>query len=96
MRNIRKLKSMPYANAHIEIIDGKQYLFSYVTLVATYREDDEGVWISCSGLYSATTRKHISAFARENGLTYADYKDWAGKPFEINLATGEIILDRDE
>lgn len=96
MKTIKKLNAMPYAQAHIEIYDGKQYLFSYNTLVATYRKDDEGVWIACTGLYSATTRKHISAFARENGLDYYTFKEYAGQPYEINIDTGEIVLDNDK
>ena len=93
MRKIKKLKSMPYAQAHIEVIDNKQYLFSYYTLVATIEVDKENKWIRCYGLYSATTRKHISAFARENGLTYQDFKGIAGMEYELNIETGEIMLD---
>ena len=92
MRTIRKLKAMPYAQAHIEIRDNTYQLFSYVTLVAEIRYDDEGKWITCYGLYSATTRKHISAFAKEHGLTYADFKLVAGGEYEMNTSTGEINL----
>lgn len=94
-RVIQKLKTMPYAQAHIEIIDDTQYLFSYRTLVATYRKDDDGTWIRCYGLYSASTRKHISAFARQNGLTFKDFKDIANEDYELNVNTGEIILEHD-
>lgn len=87
---------MPYAQAHIEIIDDTQYLFSYRTLVATYRKDNEGTWIRCYGLYSATTRRHISAFARQNGLSFKDFKDISGEDYELNLDTGEIILEDDD
>ena len=90
---IKKLKAMPYAQAHIEIYDDTAYLFSYYTLVATVREKDGEKWIKCYGLYSATTRKHISAFAKEYGLTYQDFKLSAGEPYEVNTSTGEIILD---
>lgn len=94
-RIIKKLNTMPYAQAHTETIDGIQYLFSYRTLVATYRKDDEGTWIRCYGLHSATTRRHISAFARENNLTFKDFKDIAGEPYELNTNTGEVITDDD-
>lgn len=95
-RIIKKLNTMPYAQAHTETIDGIQYLFSYNTLVATYRkDDDDGTWIRCNGLYSATTRRHISAFARQNGLTFKDFKDIAGEPYELNIDTGEVITDND-
>ena len=90
---IKKLKSMPYAQAHIEIVDDTQYLFSYYTLGATVRITDGEKWIRCYGLYSATTRRHISAFAKENGLTFADFKRISGEPYEINLSTGEVEID---
>jgi hypothetical protein len=92
-RTIKKLNAMPYAQAHIEIIDDTAYLFSYTTLVATVRVDDEGKWIRCYGLYSATTRKHISAFAKEYGLTYYDFKAYAGADFDFNTDTGEVVFD---
>ena len=92
-RIIRKLNAMPYAQAHIEIIDDTQYLFSYRTLVATYRKDNDGTWIRCYDLHSATTRRHISAFARQNGLAFKDFKDIANEDYELNIDTGEIILD---
>lgn len=95
-RTIEKLNYLPYAQAHIETIDGIQYLFSYRTLVATYRKDDEGTWIRCYGLHSATTRRHISAFARQNGLTFKDFKDIANEDYELNIDTGEIILEDDD
>ena len=90
---IKKLKSMPYAQAHIEIVDDTQFLFSYHTLVATVRIVDGEKWIKCYGLYSQTTRKHISAFAKENDLKYNDFKEIAHRPYEMNMMTGEIILD---
>lgn len=92
---IKKLNAMPYAQAHIEIHDNTYYLFSYCTLVATVRYDGTEKFIRCYGLYSATTRKHISAFAKEHGLTYYDFKAVSGADYEMNRATGEIILDED-
>ena len=90
---IKKLKTMPYAQAHIEIIDDTQYLYSYYTLVATVRTENGEKWIRCYGLYSATTRKHISAFAKENGLQFTDFKSIAGNSYEMNMSTGEVIFD---
>ena len=90
---IKKLKTMPYAQAHIEIHDNPQYLFSYYTLVATVRTENGEKWIRCYGLYSATTRKHISAFAKENGLQFTDFKGVAGGSYEMNMSTGEVIFD---
>ena len=90
---IKKLDKMPYAQAHIEEYENTYYLFSYRTLVATVRYDSEGKWIKCYGLFSATTRKHISAFAKEHDLQYTDFKDIAGAPYEMNIETGEILED---
>ena len=90
---IKKLKTMPYAQAHIEIHDDTYYLFSYVTLVATVRYEDGEKWIKCYGLYSATTRKHISAFAKEHDLQFTDFKEIAERPWEMNMMTGEILMD---
>lgn len=90
---IKKLKSMPYAQAHIEIVDNVYHLFSYKTLVATVRYEDGEKWIRCYGLYSMTTRKHISAFAKEHDLTFDNFKSISREPYEMNMNTGEIIMD---
>ena len=88
---IKKLTAMPYAQAHIEIDnDYNISLFSYVTLVATIT--NEG-WLTVYGLYSMTTRKHISAFVKEytNGtLDYASAKAAYEGNYRINIYTGEI------
>ena len=87
---LRKLSAMPYAQAHVEIDDNNNiYLFSYTTLVAGIYADGR---CFCTGLYSMTTRKHISAFAREyaNPLTYYDFKMAYENDFYINMYTGEI------
>ena len=61
---IKKLKYMPYAQAHIEThADGAIELWSYETMVLRYNHYDNTLY--CSGLYSMTTRKHISAFLKE-------------------------------
>lgn len=57
------LKKMPYAQAHIaHYDDGAVALVSYATTVAAIDRDG---WLTVYGLYSATTRKHLSAFAAE-------------------------------
>ena len=87
---IRKLTAMPYAQAHVEIDDnGNIHLFSYVTRVVTI---DENGWLTCSGTYSQTTRKHISAFMRE--YTPCDYytAKWCYENnHKINIHTGEVL-----
>lgn len=87
---IKKLTAMPYAQAHIEIDDnGNIALFSYTTRVATLTDDG---WLKVYGLYSATTRKHISAFCREycGVITYQDAKAAYEGGYRINIYTGEI------
>lgn len=87
---IKKLSAMPYAQAHIEIDDGGNiHLFSYVTLVATVT--NEG-WLTVNGLYSMTTRKHISAFMKEycGVLDYQSAKSAYEGGYRINTHTGEI------
>lgn len=87
---IKKLTAMPYAQAHVEIDDnGNIYLYSYVTLVAGISADGT---CFCNGLYSMTTRKHISAFAREyaSPLTYQSFKLMAEENICINYLTGEV------
>ena len=51
---IKKLSSMPYAQAHVEIDnEGNVFLFSYLTLTAILTADG---WLEITGLYSTTTR----------------------------------------
>lgn len=92
---IRKLSAMPYAQAHVEIDDDFNiYLFSYTTLVC--KIDSDG-WLTCTGTYSQTTRKHIGAFMREyviypNGDhgTYYDAKKCYENNYRFNIDTGEV------
>lgn len=87
----RALEYMPSAQAGIVVEQDDNgteiaFLISYTTMVAWL--DGEG-WFGCKGLYSATTRRHISAFAREYGLTFYDFKRACEKGVEINRYTGE-------
>ena len=88
---IKKLTAMPYAQAHIEIDnDYNISLFSYATLVATITKEG---WLTVYGLYSMTTRKHISAFMKEYGggtLKYDNAKAAYESNYRINIYTGEI------
>ena len=93
MKNItiKKLSTMPYAQAHIEVMsDGSKQLFSYLTRVLEV--DSEG-FVTVYGLYSATTRKHISAFAKEYlaPLDFYSLKDAYKGNYKINYLTGEVI-----
>ena len=85
----KPLKVMPYANAYVKKYDdGKIVLVSYTTEVI--RIDADG-WIECTGLYSATTRRHISRFMDE--YTDRDYyfaKKLYTDGIKFNLNTGEV------
>jgi hypothetical protein len=86
---VKKLKSIPYGQCCVEIInDNTFYLWSYRTLVAKVEKS----WLTVNGLYSATTRRHIGAFMRE--YCKSDYQT-AKKLYEdgymLNIDTGEVV-----
>ena len=86
----RKLERMPYAQAHVNIdCYGAITLVSYKTEVINI--DPQG-WLTCSGTYSQTTRKHISAFMREYAPNFSYYtaKEAYMNNFTINIYTGEV------
>lgn len=92
---IKKLSAMPYAQAHVEIDNNNNiHLFSYVTLVCTITEDG---WLTCTGTYSQTTRRHIGAFMREyvewpngeRGDYYTAKRCYEGN-YRFNIYTGEV------
>ena len=90
------LKKMPYAQASVQILEtGENFrcnLISYTTCVAHIID---GGWLIVNGLYSATTRKHLSAFASEYCNT--DYYTLK-KCYEKNLAYNihdKIFMDRE-
>ena len=86
MTTYTTLKAMPYAQAKVKRYPNHIVLISYTTEVA---EIVGGVLI-VHGLYSATTRKHISAFVREYCGT--DYQT-AKKCYTSGL--GYDILNKD-
>lgn len=85
----RKLKYCPYGQAYATIDEhGAISLVSYRTTVIVI---DPFGWLTCSGTYSATTRKHIGAFMKEyTTLTYHTAKDAFLNNYTINIHTGEI------
>lgn len=88
----KKLKYLPCAQAGIRVIAPNcVQLVSYETVVI---EIDRG-WLFVNGLYSMTTRRHISAFVKEwlPGLTYQDIKYLYENGQKLNIHTGEIALD---
>lgn len=87
---IKKLSAIPYGNAFVEIDtdNGNTYLWSYRTLVAKI----ENNWLTVNGLYSATTRKHISAFMREyTPFDYQTAKQIYTDNLALDITTGEVV-----
>ena len=85
----KNLKSMPYAQAKVIIENNEIVLRSYQTDVIIVTADG---WLVCTGTYSATTRRHISAFMREYG--YGDYqlaKMLYKDGMKMNIYTGEVV-----
>lgn len=87
---VRKLKRMPYANAKVIETPNETRLQSYETIVATLSNDG---WLSVNGLYSMTTRKHISAFVREytDRIPFDWIKRIAGTSEKLNIYTAELV-----
>ena len=87
---IKKLSKLPYGQAFVEIDDDNNniYLWSYRTLVVKI----ENNVLTVNGLYSANTRRHISAFMSE--YTNCDYytaKNCYLDNYSLDLSTGEVI-----
>lgn len=87
----KKLDAMPYAQAHITNNNGIITLVSYVTPVVEV--DTTTGWARCTGTYSQTTRKHISAFCKEigYGLSYSLMKMLVANNEKYNIYTGEVV-----
>ena len=90
MVQIKKLKFMPYASAKVKMYDKKIILQSYATDVIII---DENGFMRCTGTYSQTTRKHISAFIKEFApqLNHYTAKMCYLANQAININTGEVI-----
>lgn len=86
-----RLCYMPSATSGYNVyINGRIELMSYETVVINI--DHEG-WLTCTGTYSNTTRRHIAAFLKEcaPNLTYHDAKRAYEDYHKINIHTGEIV-----
>ena len=86
-----KLAKMPYAQACVIITDdGTVLLKSYETIVAAITPER---WLTIYGLYSMTTRKHISAFLAEWAapISFQTAKTIYHDKYRININTGEIV-----
>lgn len=86
----KNLKYCPYGQAYVNIDEhGAIELVSYTTTVIVI--DPQG-WLTCTGTYSRTTIKHISAFMKEyTNLSYYDAKDAYRNNHTINIYTGEVV-----
>jgi hypothetical protein len=85
---IKNLETMPYAQAAVMYTNGRLVLRSYETDVVVI----ENGWLMVTGLYSATTRRHIGAFMKEYG--YGDYqtaKMLYENDYALNIETGEVL-----
>lgn len=77
----RKIRGHEKAQVRVIEEDGVLTLVSYTTPVVQVRYEKGRRLVTCSGLYSRTTIKHIGWFCRQElpGLTYYDVKAIAGK-----------------
>lgn len=86
----KPLEGHKSAQAQVVTKDGISVLVSYDTVVA--RLDNEG-WLTVSGLYSMTTRRHIRWFLAEycNGTWFSVARDVCVKDrMRYNIHTGEV------
>ena len=67
--------------------DGTIELQSYATRIISIAPDG---WLTCFGLYSMTTIKHIGWFMKERGFTYQLAKQMYLDNKEFNIITGEV------
>ena len=89
MFTTKTLKKMPYAQAKVRIYDnGTIEMISYATVVCIIKNNI----VYCTGTYSQTTRKHISAFMSEyTPFNYYTVKAIAGTDMGVSCITGEIV-----
>lgn len=80
---------MPYAQAQTREYLGMRILQSYSTDVIIVKNG----LLQCTGLYSMTTRKHISAFLWEYYpcISFNMVKAIAGTGKRLDVMTGEVL-----
>jgi len=89
---VKTLRKMPYAQAKVrdyaDIGRDTRVLQSYATDVIIVEDG----WMECTGLYSMTTRKHISAFLWEYypHISFNMVKAIAGTGDKLDVLTGEV------
>lgn len=82
----KRLPGMEYAQVGILYEPACEFLVSYETLVAELTSDG---WVTVYGLFSATTRKHLSRWGRLHGIGYYTLKRLYEKSKTMNIYTGE-------
>lgn len=84
-----KLVGHEKAQATVFHHNGQDTLWSYNTPVLFVYADG---WVVCTGLYSATTRRHIGWFLKElyPMISFADIKAMVEGHYDYNYLTGEI------
>lgn len=87
-----RLSKMPYAHAAVRFYAEDIALYSYDTCVALINKEG---WVIVGGLYSATTRRHLSAFASEYCNTnYYTLKRCYTDGLRYNIHTKEFYNPR--
>lgn len=89
MKNIVKLSAMPHAQAFV------YRNYEHATVLRSYQTDvaciDNDGWLVVNGLYSMTTRKHISAFVKEYAkIDFQLAKKFYQDGMKYNVFTGEV------
>lgn len=82
----KRLSGMEYAQAGIIYEPACEFLVSYETIVAELTADG---WLTVYGLFSATTRKHLSRWGRLHGVDYGILKRLYEREKSMNIYSGE-------
>ena len=93
---IRKLCNMPYAQAQIREYRKSEGCKRNYDILQSYQTDVlmidyDKCTVTCYGLYSRTTRKHISSFMREKGLDYSIAKKCYEENADYNFLDRKYI-----
>ena len=98
------LERMPYAQAGVACRAVTNTVFKPVYLKILYSYSTEVIrmydnrYVLCTGTYSQTTRKHISAFVKEylpDGFSYYDMKSLAETGGVLDITTGELLTEEE-
>lgn len=98
----KPLARMPYAQAGVACRRIGNTLHQRVDLAILYSYSTEVIrmydnrFVLCTGTYSQTTRRHISAFVKEylpKRFSYYDIKDIANSGLILDIITGKHLTD---